>query len=34
APDRCSSSIGKTQAVVIVQSRNRLEMLDHGLTEF
>ncbi|GJS77536.1 zinc finger, CCHC-type containing protein [Tanacetum coccineum] len=30
APNRCSSSIGKTQGVVIVQSRNRLERLDHG----
>ncbi|GJT62845.1 hypothetical protein Tco_1006378 [Tanacetum coccineum] len=34
APNRCSSSIGKTQGVVIVHSRNRLGRLDHGLTEF
>ncbi|GKA06348.1 putative retrotransposon ty1-copia subclass protein [Tanacetum coccineum] len=34
APNRCSSSIGKTRGVVIVHSGNRLERLDHGLTEF
>nr|GEZ27258.1 ribonuclease H-like domain-containing protein [Tanacetum cinerariifolium] len=34
APNRCSSSIGKTQGVVIVHSRNRLGRLDQGLTEF
>ncbi|GJX35554.1 zinc finger, CCHC-type containing protein [Tanacetum coccineum] len=34
APNRCSSSIDKTQGVVNVHSRNRLGMLDHGLTEF
>ncbi|GKB00626.1 hypothetical protein Tco_0828619 [Tanacetum coccineum] len=34
APNRCSSSIGKSQRVVIVHSRNRLGRLDHGLTEF
>ncbi|GKA89543.1 pentatricopeptide repeat-containing protein [Tanacetum coccineum] len=34
APNRCSSSIGKTRGVVIVHSRNRLGRLDHGLTEF
>ncbi|GJX49268.1 putative reverse transcriptase domain-containing protein [Tanacetum coccineum] len=32
APNRCSSSIVKTQRVVIVHSRNRLGRLDHGLT--
>nr|GEY24957.1 hypothetical protein [Tanacetum cinerariifolium] len=32
APNRCSSSIGKTRWVVIVHLRNRLERLDHGLT--
>nr|GEV51709.1 hypothetical protein [Tanacetum cinerariifolium] len=34
APNRCSSSIGKTRGVVIVHSRNRLRRLDQGLTEF
>ncbi|GJV79626.1 hypothetical protein Tco_1515496 [Tanacetum coccineum] len=34
APNRCSSSIGKTRGVVIVHLRNRLGRLDHGLTEF
>ncbi|GJZ74508.1 hypothetical protein Tco_0638973 [Tanacetum coccineum] len=34
APNRCSSTIGKTRGVVIVHSRNRLGRLDHGLTEF
>ncbi|GJR35922.1 hypothetical protein Tco_1211606 [Tanacetum coccineum] len=34
APNRCSSSIGKTRGVVIVHTRNRLGRLDHGLTEF
>ncbi|GJS30592.1 zf-CCHC domain-containing protein [Tanacetum coccineum] len=34
SPNRCSSSIGKTQGVVIVHSGNRLGRLDHGLTEF
>ncbi|GJV76226.1 putative reverse transcriptase domain-containing protein [Tanacetum coccineum] len=34
APNRCSSSIGKTRRVVIVHSGNRLGRLDHGLTEF
>ncbi|GJT92607.1 hypothetical protein Tco_1081452 [Tanacetum coccineum] len=33
APNRCSSSIGKTLGVVIVHLRNRLGRLDHGLTE-
>ncbi|GKA80626.1 hypothetical protein Tco_0787318 [Tanacetum coccineum] len=34
APNRYSSSIGKSQGVVIVHSRNRLGSLDHGLKEF
>ncbi|GJU71377.1 reverse transcriptase domain-containing protein [Tanacetum coccineum] len=34
APNHCSSSIGKTQGVVIVHSGNKLGRLDHGLTEF
>ncbi|GJW48200.1 reverse transcriptase domain-containing protein [Tanacetum coccineum] len=34
APNRCSSSIGKTRGIVIVHSENRLGRLDHGLTEF
>ncbi|GKA27728.1 hypothetical protein Tco_0713896 [Tanacetum coccineum] len=34
APNRCSSSIGKTPGVVIVYSGNRLGRLDQGLTEF
>ncbi|GJS90429.1 hypothetical protein Tco_0773065 [Tanacetum coccineum] len=34
AHNRCSSSIGKTQGVVIVHSKNRLGRLDHNLTEF
>nr|GEW18900.1 hypothetical protein [Tanacetum cinerariifolium] len=33
-PNRFSSSISKTQGVVIIHSRNRLGRLDHGLTEF
>nr|GEU49954.1 hypothetical protein [Tanacetum cinerariifolium] len=33
APNRCSSSIGKTLEVVIVHSRNRLGRLDHGSFE-
>nr|GEX38583.1 retrovirus-related Pol polyprotein from transposon TNT 1-94 [Tanacetum cinerariifolium] len=34
APNRCSSSIGKTRGAVIVHLRNRLGRLDQGLTEF
>ncbi|GKD35046.1 hypothetical protein Tco_1250555 [Tanacetum coccineum] len=34
APNRYSSSIGKTREVVIVHSRNMLGRLDYGLTEF
>ncbi|GJZ88034.1 hypothetical protein Tco_0659816 [Tanacetum coccineum] len=34
APNRCSSSIGKTLGVVIVHSGNRLGRLDQGLTKF
>nr|GEV19456.1 copia protein [Tanacetum cinerariifolium] len=34
APNRCSSRICKTQAVVIVHSENRLGRLGQGLTEF
>ncbi|GJV13983.1 retrovirus-related pol polyprotein from transposon TNT 1-94, partial [Tanacetum coccineum] len=34
APNHYSSSIGKTQGVVIIHSGNRLGRLDHGLTEF